>query len=53
MSYSYNSVGMFGVITLAAGDYLECYAKQAAVTGSYNIGYSNEGRFFGYKLIGA
>ena len=52
MSYSYNSVGMFGVITLAAGDYLECYAKQAAVTGSYNIGYSNEGRFFGYKLIG-
>jgi hypothetical protein len=52
VSHGYNSVAMFGPVTLSAGDYLECYAKQAYTTGSYNIGYSNEGRFFGYKLIG-
>jgi len=42
---------MFGVTSLAVGDYIEVYARQASTSGSFNIGYSNEGRFFGYKII--
>jgi len=53
VNQGYNSVSMFGTVTLSAGDYLECYAKQAYTSGAHNIGYSSEGRFFGYKLIGA
>jgi len=53
VNQGYNSVSMFGTVTLSAGDYLECYAKQSYTSGAHNIGYSSEGRFFGYKLIGA
>ena len=51
VNHSYNIISMFGVTSLAVGDYIEVYARQAATVGSFNIGYSNEGRFFGYKLI--
>ena len=53
VNQSYNTVACATVIELAAGDYVEMYAKQASggATSSYNIGYSNEGRFTGYKLI--
>ena len=51
VNHSYNIISMFGVTSLAVGDYIEVYARQAATSGSFNLGYSNEGRFFGYKII--
>ena len=52
MSYSYNTIQATGMVTLAASDYIEMYAKQADNNSTNTIGYSNEGRFWGYKLIG-
>ena len=53
VNQTYNTVQCTGMLELSAGDYLEIYARQAEVSGTYTIGYSNEGRFWGYKLIGA
>lgn len=53
VNQSYNTVQCTGMLELSAGDYLEIYARQAEVAGTYTIGYSNEGRFWGYRLIGA
>ena len=50
---SYNVVSMTGTLQLSAGDYLEIYGGQAAVNSNFDFGYSNEGMFWGYKLIGA
>ena len=52
VNQSYNTVQCTGMLDLAAGDYLEMYARQAAVNSTFTIGYSNEARFWGYKLIG-
>jgi hypothetical protein len=52
MSYSYNTVQATGMVTLSASDYIEIYAKQSDDNSTNTIGYSNEGRFWGYKLIG-
>jgi len=54
VNQSYNTVQAVGISELSAGDYIEVYANQASggATDSYNIGYANQGRFYGYKLIG-
>ena len=51
VNQSYNTIQCTGMLELSAGDYLEMYARQADVSGTYTIGYSNEGRFWGYKLL--
>jgi len=50
---SYNVVSMTGTLQLSAGDYLEIYGGQASVNSNFDFGYSNEGMFWGYKIIGA
>jgi len=52
VSQSYNTVQCTGMLDLSAGDYLEMYARQADQNFTADIGYSNEARFWGYKLIG-
>ena len=52
VSQSYNTVQCTGMLDLAAGDYVEMYARQADQNFTASIGYSNEARFWGYKLIG-
>ena len=52
VSQSYNTVQCTGMLDLSAGDYLEMYARQADQNFTASIGYSNEARFWGYKLIG-
>jgi len=52
VSQSYNTIQCTGMLDLAAGDYVEMYARQADQNFTFNILYSNEARFWGYKLIG-
>ena len=52
VSQSYNTVQCTGMLDLSAGDYLEMYARQAEQNFTFNILYSSEARFWGYKLIG-
>ena len=52
VSQSYNTVQCTGMLDLAAGDYIEIYARQADQNFTSSIGYSNEARFWGFKLIG-
>lgn len=52
VSHSYNTVQCTGMVDLAAGDYLEMYARQASENATFTIGYSNEARFWGYRLVG-
>ena len=52
VSQSYNTVQCTGMLDLSAGDYLEMYARQADQNFTFNILYSNEARFWGYRLIG-
>ena len=49
----YNVVNMTGTLQLSAGDYLEIYGGQGSVNSSFDFGYSNEGMFWGYRIIGA
>jgi hypothetical protein len=53
MSYGYNTVQATGMIELSAGDYIQMYTRQASVSGTYDLAYSAEARFWGYRLIGA
>ena len=47
----YNTISMTGTIELSAGDYVEIYANNNSSNATYTIGYSNEGLFWGSKLI--
>tara|TARA_R110000782_G_scaffold87200_1_gene168864 strand:- start:27 stop:560 length:534 start_codon:yes stop_codon:yes gene_type:complete len=49
---SYNTIQASAILQLAEGATLEMYAKQNEVDANFNIGYSDEGMFWGYKLIG-
>ena len=52
VNQSYNIIQCTGMLDLSAGDYLEMYARQADQNFTFNILYSAEARFWGYKLIG-
>ena len=50
---SYNTIQCSGILELSASDYIEMYAFNNDSNANYDIGYSNEGMFWGFKLIGA
>ena len=52
VSQSYNTIQCTGMLDLAASDYIEIYARQADQNFTSTVGYSNEARFWGFKLIG-
>ena len=51
VNQSYNTIQCTGMLVLSAGDYLEMYARQASHNSTNTVLYSNEGRFWGFKLI--
>tara|TARA_R100000353_G_scaffold116476_1_gene83226 strand:+ start:282 stop:833 length:552 start_codon:yes stop_codon:yes gene_type:complete len=50
---NYNTIQCSGLLELSASDYIEMYAFNNDSNANYDIGYSNEGMFWGFKLIGA
>lgn len=52
VSQSYNTIQCTGMLDLAASDYIEIYARQADQNFTSTVGYSNEARFWGFKLGG-
>ena len=52
VSQSYNTIQCTGMLDLAASDYIEIYARQADQNFTSSVGYSNEARFWGFKLGG-
>jgi hypothetical protein len=48
---SYNTIQCSGILELSASDYIEMYAFNNDSNANYTIGYSNEGMFWGYKII--
>ena len=49
---AYNTIQASAILQLAEGNTLEMYAKQNEVDANFNIGYSDEGMFWGFRLIG-
>jgi len=52
VNQSYNTIQCTGMLDLAASDYIEIYARQADQNFTSTVGYSNEARFWGFKLGG-
>jgi len=50
---NYNTIQISGTLELSAADYLEMYTLNADSNAGYGISTSNEGMFWGFKLIGA
>lgn len=50
---NYNTIQISGTLELSAADYLEMYTFNNDSNAGYGISYSNEGMFWGFKLIGA